>query len=40
VTITGKDSLNLILTYNDIFCAGEDNGSISAIVRGGDGCFD
>jgi len=40
VTITGKDSLNLILTYNDIFCAGEDNGSISAIVSGGDGYYD
>jgi hypothetical protein len=40
VTISGKDSLTLNLVYNDIFCAGEANGAIAAIVSGGDGYYD
>ena len=40
VTISGKDSLTLNLVYNDIFCEGEANGAISAIVSGGDGYYD
>jgi hypothetical protein len=32
--------LTLNLVYNDIFCEGEANGAISAIVSGGDGYYD
>ena len=40
VTISGKDSLVLNKNIVDEFCFGEDNGSITLSVSGGDGYYD